>query len=93
MMQRGRLFLFLKSCLCEWRTLTGQHFWQAFSQTDKIVICGRVLVVFCYQMVAQFAYKVIELILFFMEVDESIDVSGSPEKTYTLYGSGGEMPR
>ena len=44
-------------------------------------------------MVAQFAYKVIELILFFMEVDESIDVSGSPEKTYTLYGSGGEMPR
>ena len=31
-------------------------------------------------MVAQFAYKVIELILFFMEVDESIDISGSPEK-------------
>ena len=84
---------FLKSCLCEWRTLTGQHFWQAFSQTDKIVICGRVLVVFCYQMVAQFAYKVIKSILFFMEVDESIDISGSPEKTYTLYGSGGEMPR
>ena len=44
-------------------------------------------------MVAQFAYKVIELILFFMEVDESIGVSGSPEKTYTLYGSEGEMPR
>ena len=46
-----------KSCLFEWRTLTGQHFWQAFSHTDKIVIRGRVLVVFCCQMVAQFAYK------------------------------------
>ena len=44
-------------------------------------------------MVAQFGYKVIKSILFFMEVDESIDISGSPEKRYTLYGSGVEMPR
>ena len=84
---------FLKSYLCEWRTLIGQHFCQAFSQADKIVICGRVVIVFRYQMIAQFAYRVIKLILFFTEVDESIDISGSPEKTYTLYCSGGEMPR
>ena len=40
MMQRGRLFRFN----FEWRTLTGQQFCQAFSQTDKIVVCGRVLI-------------------------------------------------
>ena len=78
-MQRARSFVsFLKSCLCEWRTLIGQHFCQSFSQTDKIVICGRVVVVFRYQMVVQFACKVIKLILFLMEVDESIDISSSP---------------
>ena len=64
--------------------MTGQHFCQAFSQTDKIVICGLVLVVFCYQMVAQFAYKVIKSILFFMEVDESIDISGHLKNVYAV---------
>ena len=88
MMQRGRLFRFWnRACLngALWLVNSLASF---FANRQNSRLWSR-----AYQMVAQFGYKVMKSILFFMEVDESIDISGSPEKTYTLYGSGAEMPR
>ena len=77
----------VKLCFCQWHILIGQHFCQAFSQKDKIFRVSQLSshLCFSYQTVAQLACKVSQQVLFLMEVEDSIDISGLPERN--VYGS------
>ena len=79
----------LKWRFCKWRTLIGQHFRQAFLQKDKIVRASQLWSHRSYMFphltsVSQFTCKVSKWVLFLMEVDKFIDISGLPERN--MYG-------